>query len=231
MPPNSPQEPPRTGSPQRTVPGERRQPIISEGQAAINDFLTRKGGSITKFRAPPGEDTEEDTDAEKKENSESVGSLQEKKSELDYAIETLEDSVELSYEDKIKKHDLGEDEAAAIVDSIIEKGFYEKTYPITKKYSVTFRSRTADDLEKLWFNVEDANPRLPATISSTIARVNLSLSMVEFRGKSLREKTPAERMDIIRRMPEALFRIITMKLGRFDRMVEDVVDEGAIQNF
>lgn len=196
---------------------------ISEGQAAISQFMQDK-------------EREKRIKELQKEESAPVGAPQESQVEdeamdLEQEIEKLKKSPELSYEERIRKHGIDLRTANLIVDSLLFKGEFRYTYPVTKKYTVTFKTRKFEDQEKTLGHLETVNPQFPASVGNLISKNNLANSLVKFGDTDFTKMTFEARIDWLNSIPETLARLLAKKLSKFDEMILDIMDEGVIENF
>lgn len=196
---------------------------VSIGQRAITDFLKGKafGGEPQTAEAiqptlpaePPPSAPDRQLD------------------ELERSVEQLEKSSEMTYEQKIKNHGLTMDGALDIVNAILDNGYYEKEYKVTPRWTVLFRTRNTTDQDRVLRRIEEANPQFPATVTQILAKYNLAASMMRFKNVDFGKKDFEDRMKFVLNLPEVVLRVLTGKLARFDQLMLDVLDEGAIQNF
>lgn len=150
---------------------------------------------------------------------------------LDADIAALEDAPELTYVDRITKHNISLEKAEEIVDSMIVDGYYEETYAVTQKYNVTFRTRTLEDQNRIMERIEVLRPQYPTTLSNIVAQYNVASSLVHFRDIDFTTTDFERKLDWVRKCPDAVIRALATKLNQFDGMITDVMSEGAIENF
>lgn len=211
-------ETPEIGSFKRAPEKKPDPKPVSPGKAAIADFMKgakRSEVAVSKAGA----------------QSEPAQNLEEHIDDLERLAEEVGRLPELTYEEKLEQHDISLEEALNIISKIVDDGFYERTYQLTRKVPVVFRTREARDQERTLHSIEAVNPRFPATVSGIVSKHNLAVSMVEFKDQDFRKKSLDDRLKFIERMPEVLFRALASKLAKFDRLMLDVLDEGAIANF
>jgi hypothetical protein len=233
MTPTEPDE--EIGSFQTDEVPPRNPPKISEGLLAARDFMGGGAGSMAPSGAaatpvaddrsplgmgsPPSERDPSRTDA-----------LSEAR-DLEETISTMRQDPRLTYDQKLKKHKLTKQQAAAIVDSLITKGFYEHPYRITSKYHVLFRTRDMDDQDRLMSRIEELAPKYPSSLDNLVGVYNLAASIQRFGTKDLSEMEFVHRFDWVTKLPGPLADVLLQKLSSFDRMMQDVMDVGAIENF
>jgi hypothetical protein len=198
----------------------------SEGTTAVADFMQGAKGSVQKM---PEKKKGEEKEPEKEEKS--LGELNQEMTKLEEDIEKVEAAPELSYEDKLKKHGIPREEAEKIIDALMVGGEYQRTYQITPKYSVTFRTRKLEDQNRALDIIEARSPQYPSTVGNIVSEYNLAASLVNFRDLDFSDKKVAECLEWVRKLPDSVARLLANKLSKFDQMVLDVLDEGAIENF
>jgi len=200
----------------RPLPLYQQPPMPEEASRAIDQFVAGVN-PMTAVSAEPGETRASPPTQVAK--------------EIEKALAQLSDAPELTYEDRLKKHKLTIDEARHILDLLLTNNRFEKTYKVTGNVTVTFQTRTPDDLERVMRRIEDDNPKFPGTVSTIVAKYNLAASIVQFKGMEFRDKELRDKFVFVNKMPEVFFRLLLVKLNNFDQMIMDVVDEGAIENF
>lgn len=146
-------------------------------------------------------------------------------------IQRAEDAPELTYEERLEAHSLTMEQAMTIVSGVFDNGYYEKVYPVVGTATVTLRTRKTEDQDRLLQRIEADNPQFPASVSQLVSKYNLAASMVDYRGVNLENEDFKTRYKRVCEFPENIFRVLCTKLARFDDMVMDVMDEGAIANF
>lgn len=154
---------------------------------------------------------------------------------LEKAIEDAKQSAEMTYEDRLAENKVTPAEAHAIIDAVITKGYYEKTYQVTKTVRVTFRSRTVGNQEKLLEDLEQKQFGYKATIDTHVAKYNLAASLVALgpKGKEVRFDVddPEKTLKFVSALPMPYYVLLLQKLGTFERLMFTVMDAGAIENF
>ena len=134
----------------------------------------------------------------------------------------------------MKKIGVTVDDAAKIVDELMFKGGYTKTYKLTAKTNVTFRTRGVQNHDTLQDKIEEVRPAYMGTISLMMSKMNLAASLASLGNRSFKlnkEDEPEEALKFVKRMPYPIFNLLLQKLTKFDELVMTVMDEGAIENF
>lgn len=142
-------------------------------------------------------------------------------------------SPEATYEERVKAFDLTREQAAAIVDTLLTKGFYEKAYPVTSRISVTFRTRKVEDNDQLFSDLERQHPEYGISISNQITKGNLASSLASLGSRKFAPNEAGRKaaMECILNLPAHVFALLADKLAKFDQMVTTVLDAGVIENF
>ena len=151
--------------------------------------------------------------------------------QLEEAIRQVKEAPEKTYQERLKEHGISIEEARKIVDTIITKGVYARSYQITSTTSVTFRSRGLHDQERTQNVLEEQEPQFMGTVNMIMAKYNLAASLVELAGQKFEEEDFNKALKFVERLPHVLFNVLIAKLSLFDELVLTVMDEGAIENF
>lgn len=151
--------------------------------------------------------------------------------ELHKAIREIEESPELTYEQKLAKCDIDKARALHILDNMFVQGYHEETYKITGNVLVTFRTRKTMDQDRLLNRIEAENPQFPATVSNLVSQYNLAASIQHYMDKDFSDAGFKERFHFVSDLPDTILRLLCIKLAKFDSMILCVLDEGAIENF
>lgn len=155
-------------------------------------------------------------------------------------VDQLEPVVD--YQKYLKEEGISEDAAADIVDALLVTGVYQEVIPITKRSTVTFRSRLQEDTLRLQRALEVQRPLFRDAMDEIVVRYNMAASLAAFKDTSFEfpdADTPAEkredmfdvRLAYVERMPGALFSKLSLKLAKFDRKIMAVMREGVAENF
>jgi len=218
---------PVEAAPQRPVPPIPPGDGGPDGLTVFQAFARGDAGGSVMNAVPKKKKAGEDEDKPKEPDH-----VEDREAQLADAIARLQEAPELTYDEKLKAHDISKEEAMTIVADMFEKGFHEKTYNVVGSHvTVIFRTRLQEDQDRVLARIESDAPHYPTTVNNLVAKHNLSASMMEFMGKDFRKKKVQERYDYISLLPDIVTRVLVKKLTRFDDMMLDVMDEGAISNF
>ena len=146
------------------------------------------------------------------------------------------------YENALKEIGLTREEAAAIFDSYLEKGYYEREFTISKRINGKFRTRSRADTQRLIDYIEATQPKFANTQNEITYRFLLAGSLVQIGKtvftfpdrKSTREvadKLYEERLAYLDNVGDAFFRLLCDALQKFDSLVMVALKEGAVEGF
>jgi hypothetical protein len=148
-----------------------------------------------------------------------------------------------SYEEILKEADISVEEAQVIVDDILMKGYYEETYKVTNRISVTLRTRSHADFIRYHLALEANNPKFMDEMQEIALRFFLAGSLVRL-GDTVfnhpdRDKATDDqlhdafdkRLRWIEKQPERVIALLADKLNKFDKKVAVVMSEGVVENF
>lgn len=201
------------------------------GEEAIRKFMGEgssgaSGSMYDPFAQGPGPKEEE-----RPVSAGPVPSIVEQIDSLHAQAETLSKQPDVTYTERLKKHNISVDKAREIVDAILFKGEYYEEYKITQKHSVVFKSRMFSDQERALRALESLSPQYPASMAAIVSKNNLASSIVRFAGRDFTKMAFKDKAEYIEKLPEPLVRLLAVKLGKFDQMIMDIMDDGVIENF
>lgn len=197
-------------------------------ETKIGDFRRPVAENLPKpTKASPGEARLEGTES----------ALQKEEAKAEEALKPR-----VSYETRLKEVGVTMDEAALIVDSILEQGFWEEEIRITSKKKAVFRSRQAHDAERINTVLETLRPSFIDTQREITYKFLLAASISKYdttvfdfsttkTTRDAREKLFTTRLDWVENLPDPLLRMLYNKLALFDAKISAVTAEGAIENF
>lgn len=148
----------------------------------------------------------------------------------------------LSYEDLLKEEGITLDEANKIKDAILIQGYYSETTQITSTVSVTFRTRTYDDIRRFHQELEAYQPKFVTERNEIAMRYFLAASLEAFKGDTFTFPHPTrepelakaafdKRHEYILGLPEVLIEKLCAILQKFDYKTRIVWSEGAVESF
>ncbi len=162
------------------------------------------------------------------------GVQDELKDSLDRTKATTEKAK--TYDEILSEHDIPLSKAHAVVDAMLEKGYYEETVKVTNTTTATFRTRLHADYIRYLRALETYNPKYVEEQQELQIRFFLAASIVAFKGMVLPKKEDAEayfdsKLEWIGKQPEAVIRLLATKLSIFDRQIAIIMSEGVVENF
>lgn len=133
-------------------------------------------------------------------------------------------------------------EAEKILDTIMQKGFYEESYRIAGSV-FKLRTRTTVDADRLIEMLRELAPESEAVATHLIARVNVASSLSKFGDHNFPHSVPSDdnrdlldeewriRWTYISSLPQPIFLAIAQTMQRFDLKVNLACDARALENF
>jgi len=157
--------------------------------------------------------------------------------DLKSSIDRTKDAAEKAktYAEILSERDIPLAKAHAIVDGMLEKGYYEETVGFTLNTTVTFRTRAHADYVRYLRALETYNPKFVEEQQEIQIRYYLAASLVAFKGVTFPEKDPEKlfdsKLDWIQAQPERVINLLATKLSKFDQQIQVVMSEGIVENF
>lgn len=133
-------------------------------------------------------------------------------------------------------------DAEKILDTIMQKGFYEESYRIAGSI-FKLRTRTTVDSDRLIEMLRELAPESEAVATHLIARVNIASSLSKFGDNNFPHSQPSDenrelldqewrlRWTFISSLPQPVFLAIVQTMQRFDLKVNLACDARALENF
>lgn len=146
------------------------------------------------------------------------------------------------YQAYLKAQKISEAQAGEIVDNLFTQGFHSEKYKLTKRISVTLRTREHGDTLRLQSALEVQRPIYTHVMNELMARYNLAASLESFGDETFAFPKPRAdkeeverlfdvRLQFIERMADPAFYRLSDLLAKFDRTVAAVMREGVAENF
>lgn len=148
-----------------------------------------------------------------------------------------------SYEDQLRAAGVSPENAASMVDSIMEKGFWSEPVKITRTVSARFRTRTARDRTRAMERVEVARPAFDAHYYDMTNKLLLAASLESFGKAKFEHPAPGAKPEEVERafetryayvdaaMAEPAYLILLRAFLKFEDKVRVVTTEGVVENF
>jgi hypothetical protein len=145
------------------------------------------------------------------------------------------------YEAGLKAVGIKKQEAKAVMDEMLQKGFFVKTYRLSSTITVGLRTRTYYDVQRTLRFAETESPRIPLHVNDLMFRYNLAASLHSFGSTNFvfppnrdvedREKAFDKRLDFIFDLPIPVVTRLNKMLVDFDDKMNAVLSEGAVEDF
>lgn len=123
-----------------------------------------------------------------------------------------------------------EDELLKIFDEIIFSGEYRETINVRGRLSVTFKTRTAEEISEIQRAIDAAQMNLISSVESLRSILNIQYSLVNYQGRDVFSMKPEEKNKFIGKIPAPIVGMMLMALGKFDHKVAMACKEGE-ENF
>lgn len=161
-------------------------------------------------------------------------------------VNSAVESATLTHKDEwrqdLLRHRVTIGEAEKILDTIMQKGFYEESYRIAGSV-FKLRTRTTVDSDRLIEMLRELSPESEAVATHLIARVNIASSLSKFGDHNFPHSEPSDenrelldqewrlRWTFISSLPQPIFLAIVQTMQRFDLKVNLACDARALENF
>lgn len=170
--------------------------------------------------------------------------LEKEERRLDQEVAVVESELKplSSYEERLKEVGVTREQAAAIVNAIMTRGFWSDEIKITKSLRVRFRTRSKRDTTRAQNYVEAQRPAYDAHYADLMTHQLLAASLEQlgedkFEHPSRKatadevEKAFTDRFVYVETLGDPAYRLLAAKLAAFDRKVSVVLEEGTVENF
>jgi hypothetical protein len=174
---------------------------------------------MSDFELPPNKETKRS-----KSSASSVAELSSKKDSTPEATEVDKDA-----EEKVKLKWTPE-ELLAIFDDIIFSGEYSEVMDIRGKLKVRFRTRSAEEVEKISQIIDGTTATLVATLNEKRSLLNLHYALTMYAGTDLSTVKHEEKVKFINKLPAPVVGALINCLFKFDDKIYAACKEGE-ENF
>lgn len=181
-----------------------------------------------------------------KQEQEQQEDVQPQEESVEEKVNAVVSSAILSHKDEWKSDlDLNRirlSDAEKILDTIMQKGFYEESYRIAGSI-FKLRTRTTVDSDRLIEMLRELAPESEAVATHLIARVNIASSLSKFGDNNFPHSQPSDenrqlldeewriRWTYISSLPQPIFLAMVQTMQRFDLKVNLACDARALENF
>ncbi len=148
-----------------------------------------------------------------------------------------------TYEDQLKEAGITREEAARIVDAIMEQSFWAESVKITKSTTARLRTRSSRDRTRAMERVETARPQYDAHYYDLMNKLLLAASLEAFGRVKFdhpaRDAKPEEveaafdtrfkYLDVV--IADPAYQLLLRAFLRFEDKIRVVTQEGVVENF
>jgi hypothetical protein len=149
-----------------------------------------------------------------------------------------------SYEEQLREIGVSREEAARIIDAIMNRGFWSEEVSVTRSIRARFRTRNSRDRSRAIEYIENARPAYEAHVQEMMNKQLLAASLESFAGdKFAHADARTAKAEDIEAAFEARFRFVNGVISdpalnllmrhfhKFDLKIRTVMQEGAVENF
>lgn len=144
-------------------------------------------------------------------------------------------SKELTIDDVLKEIDLTMDAARDIVDALFTDGVYTEEFKLGRKRSVTFRTRTSKEEQRLRQKLHNLGEATVDQREYLILMHNLATSIVSYADTDLSAGTDEaayqQRFEYVNSLPAPVVSMLSTCLSRFDYKVMVACSEPVLKDF
>ena len=129
-----------------------------------------------------------------------------------------------------EKPKYSQEELLQVFDELIFNGTYSEKVLVKGKLQVTFRTRTADELETISMELDATKANLVSTIVEKRSTLNLYYALSSYQGKNLSGMKIEEKSKFLKSLAAPIIGMLMVELSNFDDKVWQATKEGE-QNF
>lgn len=148
-------------------------------------------------------------------------------------LEKIDDQLSTEKDTKLEDKETpkySKEELLRVFDEIIFSGEYREDYVIRNRLQITFKTRTAEDINFIQKTIDSAGLNLISSVETMRSIMNLQFSLASYDKKDLSNMKPDERMKLIERLPGPIVGILIDRMAKFDEKVMLACKEGE-ENF
>lgn len=118
------------------------------------------------------------------------------------------------------------EELLRIFDEMIFAGSYSETINIKGKLKVTFRTRSAEEMDAITQKIDTMSAVLVSTMMEKRSLLNLYYALTSYQGRDLSTAKFDEKVAFISKLPAAIVGMLMVTLFDFDSKINAVTKEG-----
>jgi hypothetical protein len=119
-----------------------------------------------------------------------------------------------------------DEELLRVFDEIIFSGEYLETFDIKGRIKVTFKTRTAEDINKIQKIIDSSNMNLISSVETLRSFLNLQYSLVEYHKHDLSTLKYEEKSKFIENLAGPIVGMLLTMLAKFDHKVAKACEFG-----
>lgn len=123
-----------------------------------------------------------------------------------------------------------EAELLQIFDTMLFEGSYSESITIRGRLKISFRTRTADEMQKVTHEIDGTSAVLMATVVERRNLLNLYYALTHYQGKDISRLSYEDRVTYINKLPAPVVGMMMVALFNFDSKVAEATKEGE-ENF
>lgn len=132
--------------------------------------------------------------------------------------------------DKEVKPEYSEEELLVIFDEIIFSNEYTESVKIKGKLNVSFKTRTADQINKITNKLDTTPANFISTVNERRSLLNLHHALVSYQGKDISKAKIEDKEKFISTLPAPIIGALLVALEKFDKKVYAACEVGE-ENF
>lgn len=121
-------------------------------------------------------------------------------------------------------------ELLQIFDTMLFEGSYSESTTIKGRLKVSFRTRTADEMQKITHDIDGTTAVLMATIVERRNLLNLYYALTHYQGQDLTGLSYENKVSYVNKLPAPVVGMLMVALYKFDSKVSSATEEGE-ENF
>ena len=123
-----------------------------------------------------------------------------------------------------------EAELLQIFDTMLFEGSYSESVTIRNRLKISFRTRTASEMQKVTQEIDGTSAVLMATVVERRNLLNLYYALTHYQGQDIGRLSYDDRVNYINKLPAPVVGMMMVALFTFDSKVAEATKEGE-ENF
>ena len=142
----------------------------------------------------------------------------------------VEEAEQPKKEKEKEKPKYSEEELLSVFDDLIFNGTYSEKVLIKGKLQVTFRTRSAEEIEAISLAIDSTKANLVTTITEKRSVLNLYYALTSYQGTNLSNMKIEEKSAYLNKLAAPILGMLMTELSNFDNKVWEATKLGE-QNF